>query len=346
LETEKIIVRGSNWIGDAVMTLPALAALRSLFPSAQIDILARKWSAPVYSYCPDISNLIEYEKERGFGSLASLRDMSAKIKRNGYQISIVFPNSFESALLFRLAGIPKVYGYNTDFRSAILTKAIEVPRDKRSKHEVFYYLNLIEKLFGNGASEWSDALKIRLAIPSEDVEEVKRLLSSMGYKSNRPLIGFSPSAAFGPAKCWPVENYSNLAVKLLEAFPEGKILVFGTDEDVEIGKRIIASIGDGGIDLCGKTSLKQAICAISCLDLMVTNDSGLMHIAAACDIPIVALFGSTNPVTTGPWSDKAIVIRHELPCSPCLSRECPRDFICMLGIGVQEVFEACKKSLI
>ncbi len=327
------------------MTLPALMALQKIFPNSPIDVMARPWSAPIYSFCPVVRQIIKYEKPTGLAPLKKLLKTAGMIRNKSYDISIAFPNSFESALIFRLAGIPEIYGYNTDFRSPILTKALDVPKDKKERHEIFYYLNLVKGLFGSPDQDWKEELKIRLIIPEEEKEAARNLLHSLGYNCKPPLIGINPGAAYGPAKCWPAERYMQLAKNLIEAFPDATILVFGTQDDTEVGQMITNPVKENGINLCGKTTLKQAIAIIDDLDLMVTNDSGLMHVAAACAIPIVALFGSTNPVTTGPWTDKALIIRHELPCSPCLNRECPRDFICMAGISVDEVFKACQNIL-
>ena len=328
------------------MTLPALAGLRSLFPTAQIDVMARPWSAPVYSFCHAADQVIEHDKPSGFAPFGKLLESAAKIKDKGYDVALTFPNSFESALIFRLAGIPKIYGYNTDFRSTILTRALDVPQDKKEKHEVFYYLNLVKGLFCSDDHTWkNELLKIKLAIPETEKQAARELLHALGCNPDMSLIGINPGAAYGPAKCWPTEKYRQLAQDLLDTFPDAMLLVFGTRDDMEAGKMITQPVGKRGINLCGKTTLKQAIAIIDDLDFMVTNDSGLMHVAAACSVPIVALFGSTNPVTTGPWTDRALVVRHELPCSPCLNRDCPRDFICMAGISVDEVLEACQKIL-
>ncbi len=343
--TKKIIVRGTNWIGDAVMSLPAIAALKKCFPHAQIDVAARRWSAPVYNYSPHTNKVIEIEKTSGFNCLGTLMKVSKKIRATDYNFAIIFPNSFESALLFKLAGVRELVGYNTDFRSVILTKAVDVPKDKKEKHEVFYYINLIEKSFAHRCKGLGRKPKITFSLPTTDLEEAKRKLTSLGWKGERPLIGINPGAAYGPAKCWPSPKYRELSESLVRMFPRGKIIVFGTDKERKTGEEICKSLGKQGFNICGQTTLAEAICIISLLDLMVTNDSGLMHVAAACNIALVALFGSTNPVTTGPFSEKAVVINHALPCSPCLSRQCKRDFICMQGITVEEVFEACQKIL-
>ncbi len=343
--TKKIIVRGTNWIGDAVMSLPAISSLKKCFPHARIDVAARRWSAPVYNYSPHTDNVLEIEKTSGINCLGTLIKVSKKIREIGYDLAVAFPNSFESALLFKLAGVREVVGYNTDFRSVILTKAVDVPRDKKEKHEVFYYLNLIEKTFAHRCEGLGGKPKIGFSIPGTDLEKAERKLKDFGWKGARPLIGINPGAAYGPAKCWPSQKYKELSEKLVRVFPRGKIIVFGTDKERKTGEQICKSLGRQGINLCGQTSLSEAICIISLLDLMVTNDSGLMHVAAACNIALVALFGSTNPVTTGPFSEKAAVIHHALACSPCLSRQCKRDFICMQGITVKEVFEACQKTI-
>ncbi len=345
MNPDKIIIRGTNWIGDAVMTLPAIAAIRSLFPDAQLDVLARTWSSPVYKHCEYTDNVIEFERTKGLPALGVISRVAKKIRGNGYKLAIVLPNSFESALIFKMAGIPKTYGYNTDFRSVILSKAIKVPGDKGTRHEIFYYLNLVEKVFGKKSKEYFSAPEPVLSVPENEKNRARGLLEKNGWNGKTRLLGLNPGAAFGPAKCWPAEKYQELAGALIETFPDSTIVVFGTEKERKTGEKICTPLGKRAINLCGKTSLEEAIGTISILDLMVSNDSGLMHVAAACQVPLVALFGSTNPVTTGPFSRQARVIRHELPCSPCLSRECPRDFICMLGITVSEVLDACQEMV-
>ncbi len=345
MNPDKIIIRGTNWIGDAVMTLPALAAIRKLFPDTQIDVLARTWSSPVYKYCEHTDNVMEFEGPKRLPAIGVLSKVARKIKNTGYKLGIVLPNSFESALIFRIAGIPQIYGYNTDFRSVILSRAVDVPGDKGTKHEVFYYLNLIEKVFGKRWEEGSLAPEPVLHVPEDEQNRARGLLKKNGWNGKTRLLGLNPGAAFGPAKCWPAEKYRELAGALTQTFPDSTIVVFGTEREREAGEEICAPLGKRAINLCGRTALDEAICTISILDLMVSNDSGLMHVSAACQVPLVALFGSTNPVTTGPFSRQARVIRHELPCSPCLSRECPRDFICMLGITVSEVLDVCQEMV-
>ncbi|NPA93910.1 MAG: lipopolysaccharide heptosyltransferase II [Thermodesulfobacteria bacterium] len=327
------------------MTLPALAGLKSLLPEAQIDVLAINWSAPVYEYWPYVNRVIPYRPPRGLTPLGRITEAAKMIRGEGYEVAIALPNSFESALVFKLARIPKIYGYNTDFRSVILTKAIPVPKDKNQRHHVYYYLNLIEKLFAKDANHWKPDLSIKLSIPDSHLERAREILTAQGWNGKDRLIGINPGAAYGPAKCWPGEKYRQLASSIVETFKDATVVVFGTEQDEPTGSMICKPIGEKGINLCGKTTLHEAISVISCLSLMVTNDSGLMHVAAACSIPLVALFGSTNHVATGPWSPKAKIIKHELPCSPCMSRECNKDFICMLGITVEEVLEACEELL-
>ncbi len=327
------------------MTLPAINALRKIFPDVEIDVLARKWSSPVYRYCDFVDNTLEFERPQGIAALRKLSGIARKIKGCGYDTAIVLPNSFESALIFKLAGIPRILGYNTDFRSVILSVAVDVPGNKRKRHEVFYYLNLVEKLFLSEPIDWHEGPAPVLKIPEDEKVRGERVLRKLGWDGKAPLIGINPGAAYGPAKRWPTDKYQELACALSEIFPSAILLVFGTNSETKIGNKICGPIEQKAINLCGKTTLQEAISIISMLSLMVSNDSGLMHVAAACDIPLVALFGSTNPVTTGPWSSKARIINHKLPCSPCLSRECPRDFICMLGISVQEVLSACKELL-
>ncbi|MBW1965063.1 MAG: lipopolysaccharide heptosyltransferase II [Deltaproteobacteria bacterium] len=348
----RILIRSTNWIGDAIMTTPAVMAVRKNYPKAHISILARPWVEPVFSGNPAVDEVISCNSIRHDNSILEKIVLARSLRYKKFDLVLLFPNSFESALIAWLARIPKRVGYATDARRMFLTLPVSVPEDRRSRHEIFYYLNLVDHvgcLRSNTHSinegNCKKQTELFLKVPAQGESGVRQILTQMGLNQGSLLVGFNPGAAYGPAKCWPVERFVSLGKALTERFKDCHILVFGTNKEKSVAEDICGPIGEMGRNLAGKTSLAEVMGLISNLDLLVTNDSGLMHIGAALGVPLVAIFGSTNPVTTGPWSNNSIIIRHELPCSPCLKRSCPTDFSCMLGIEVEEVLQACLQQL-
>jgi heptosyltransferase-2 len=334
------------------MTTPAVMALRKRYPQARISILVRPGIEPVFSGNPAVNEVISFGKAGYNNSIMGKMIFARSLKNKKFDLALLFPNSFESALVMWLARIPERLGYATDARRLLLTSPVLVPEDRTRRHEIFYYLNLVDhvsRLHLNtdvtDADDHSKKPALFLKIPEQGESGARRILDRTGLDYSNLLIGFNPGAAYGPAKCWPVDRFKSLGKALIDMYKGCHILVFGTDKEASVAECICNPLGEKGHNLAGKTSLAEVMGLISRLDLLVTNDSGLMHIGAALDIPLVAIFGSTNPVTTGPWSDNSIIVRHELPCSPCLKRMCPTDFKCMLGIEVEEVLQACLQQL-
>ncbi len=343
----KILVRSTNWIGDAIMTTPALGLLCHAFPKARISVLAKPWVQAVFSAHPSVAGLIGLESD----GMAQRLSTVMRIKKRGFDMAVLFPNSFDSALLTWLARIPVRAGFATDARRFLLNMPVEVPEDKEKRHQVFYYAKLVAEVAKRvpGAEKVDlDGFvpELFLKVPDAGMKAAKKRLEDAGMLgTGRPLVGLNPGAAYGPAKCWPTERYADLGLRLQEALGSCHVFVLGTAKEEGIGDEICRPLGEFGHNLAGKTSLEEVMGLIAHLDLLVTNDSGLMHVGAALGTRLVAIFGSTNPITTGPWSRKAKVVRHDLPCSPCLRRDCPEDFMCMRGIEVQEVLDACLEML-
>ncbi len=332
------------------MTFPAISHLRNICPEARVDIMARSWVAPIYRCHPRVDKVVDSPEGAGLAARAAGMLRAALRIRNGrYDKGVLMPNSFESALLFRMAGIPEILGYVTDFRRFLLNRPVPVPDDKERKHHVFYYLNLVGRLEGGKAGTGSWEKRLEFQVPEEERKKARAFLNKIKVQSRGGgasfFTGFNPGAAFGPAKCWPPARFRQLAGLLLDAHPGMHILVFGTEREGAIAEEIRSADPERVTSLCGKTSLLEAAALISQLGLLVTNDSGLMHVGAACSIPLVAIFGSTNPVATGPWSENARIVSLDLDCAPCMSRTCPRNFECMMGIDAVKVFEAARKML-
>ncbi len=349
---QRILIRGTNWIGDAVMTFPAISMVRRLYPDATIDLMARSWVMPVYSCHPDINSVMPAPSTSGISRPVAMAGAALLARGERYDLGILLPNSFESALIFRLAGIRLVLGYSTDMRRFLVNMPVPVPADKEQRHHVFYYINLVKKLehkIGgrNNLQKEEPEPEIRISIPPKSKAWAGKFLENLASSHGKAetVIGFNPGAAFGPAKCWPAAKFNELASLLLANFPGMHILVFGTAAEKAIGETIAEAAPGHITNLCGRTGLSEAIALIDRLDLLVTNDSGLMHVGAACSTPLVAIFGSTNHIATGPWTDKAAIVSLGLDCSPCMSRTCPSNFHCMLGINAEQVFEASRKML-
>jgi len=356
---EKILVRSTNWIGDAIMATPAIRRLRELFPLAHITVAARPWVLPIFSENPYIDSLMPVPKCQGVSQLFSIWNFSRKLNKAHFDLGLLLPNSFASALSVHMAGITYRTGYATDMRSVLLTMPVPVPAWKGSRHEVFYYLNLIDRLANSSSPHGQETAwqqyqgtgqpELTLKVNTEARRWAGEFLRDRGVSEDHIVIGLNPGAAFGPAKCWPVENFRTLTRMLLNepglSQRHVRIVVLGTKKEKKVGNAICATFGQRAINAAGQTDLSQAIALIDHMDLLVTNDSGLMHVGAALDRPLVALFGSTNPVTTGPWSSRSMVVQNPMECAPCLRRKCPSDFRCMKGLEPGQVFETCMEQL-
>ena len=342
---EKILVRAVNWIGDAVMMTPALRSLRKACPDSEIALLAYPWVSDVFRYSPRINRLIPFDKRGAHAGLAGLWRLSRELKAERFDCAVLFQNAFEAAFLTWMARIPVRGGYATDGRSLLLTHRVKKAPNIVTRHEVFYYQRIVR-----GLGMPNEPNELEVFLPGFEIDAARDLLARhLGEARERALvIGFNPGAAFGPAKRWPANRYAELARSLAKRYANLRILLFGSEADRPTTQEIQKLAGKQAriIDLAGRTRLIAAMALIGECDLFVTNDSGLMHVAAALHTPQVALFGSTDHVATGPWSDGAVVIRKALPCAPCKKKVCPRGhFQCMKMITSEEVEKAVVRLL-
>jgi len=333
---KKILIRSTNWIGDAIMTTPAVRTIRANFPEARIAILAYPWVADVFAASPHVDEVIIFDRDGEHRGLKGLWRLSRQLAARNFDLAILLQNAFKAALIVKLAGIPLRAGYSRDGRRLLLTHPVTIRPEVRRLHQVHYYQGLCRDL---GLQLGPDELFLQLA-PLAEAWASDFVATSAG----RPIIGLNPGAAYGPAKCWPVERYGALAARLAEEL-NAVIPVFGTGADTQTAAAIKACAPAQVIDLAGATTLAQAMALIGRCDAFVTNDSGLMHVAAAQQTPLVAIFGSTDPVATGPFSERALVLRKELDCQPCFRTHCRADFRCMTEIGVEEVLTAVRELL-
>jgi heptosyltransferase-2 len=340
----KIVVQGTNWIGDSVMSIPALRALRQVFPDAEIALHTRSWAEEIFRDADFIDHLITYDRPQS--SFAEVRSQARALRQRKFDIAVIFPNSFASALTTRLARIPKRIGFSKESRRILLTDAIDIPTWKSERHEAFYYLKLIEELESRvlGTSTASSVEpSISLTVSDERKQKARKLLQARGLDLTRPLVAFGPGSTNSMAKRWPEERYAELADRLAES--GASILLLGGPDDRNAGESILAKTGSKVLDLIGETSLGEAAAILSVCDLMISNDMGLAHLAPAVGSRTIVLFGPTNPVTTRPLSELAEVIRVDVECSPCMLRECPIDHRCMTRITVDQVFASAISAL-
>lgn len=333
----KIVVRAPNWIGDVVLSFPALENLRRNLPQAQIWIAAREEVQDLYPSFDFVKGIMPLS---GINNLKNLREASKKIKEYDFDIGLLLTNSFSSALLFFLAKIPQRWGYSRDNRGFLLTKGVPFKnQDEPASHQVNYYLNLISGL----GFQTSDPELVLPPSPKEK-EWVKNKLSALGYDPKKPLVILNPGAYYGPAKRWPASRFADLA-SMLQEKNMAQILIVGSAEEVEMAESIASSMTKRPINMTGKTTLRQLAELISLADLFITNDSGPMHITNALRVPLVAIFGPTDPRVTGPFHQPAAVIKKEVLCWPCSYRKCPFDHRCMTEIETEEIFTASQNFL-
>ncbi len=334
----RILVCSTNWIGDVVMSLAALRELRRLYPSAHLTVLARTWVAAMYQDqgLVDEIRILERSSPTPLGLLKTARCL------RDFDISILFPNSFGAALLSFLARIPERIGYATDRRSLLLSRRAKPRIRQLDRHQIFYYLDL---LYQTGLSsidylnQSSIQPDIRLQATPRILESADTLMKDTDIDTRRPLIALNPGASFGPAKRWFPERYAALADRLVQE-ADAEVLLLGSTSEAAIARQISNQMSQKANNLVGRTDLPTLIGIISRCQLVVGNDSGPMHLAAALGIPQVAIFGSTDEKATGPFNPKAVVLHKHVECSPCLLRECPIDLRCFDRIQVEEVMEA------
>jgi heptosyltransferase-2 len=339
-----ILIRATNWIGDAVMSLPALRAVRVSFPAASIAVLARPWVVDLYAREHFADQIVPYT----CGNLREKFRLARSLRSRRFDCAILFQNAFEAAALAFAAGIPERIGYARDGRSLLLTRAIPVPQPQEvPRHERYYYLELLRRagLTGSVLPPDEHAEPIRLEGAEEARREGSLLLAEAGLPG--PVIGVSPGAAYGGAKRWLPERFAEAAVSVAGAGGRA-VAIFGSQAERDLCGQVRAQVAARGIrshNFAGETTLARFISMAAACDVFLTNDSGAMHIASALGTPTVAIFGATDDRATGPTGALARVVRNPVECSPCLLRECPIDHRCMTGVTAGEVAQTALKLL-
>jgi heptosyltransferase II len=340
----RILVRATNWIGDAVMCLPALQALRANYPAAHIAILAQPWVADLYTRESFCDELIAYPSGRGLREIHAKRRLASALHHKNFDASLLLQNSFEAAAFVRAARIPVRIGYRRDGRGLLLTHALDLPAaGSIPPHQSFYYLELLRRY----------GLKVNLPAEPAIRLEASEQARSAGQAKLAALnidtapIGVSPGAAFGSAKRWTTSGFAQAATILARQRNTG-IMLFGSGAESQLCEEAAALLKPAGVavqNMAGRTSLREFIDLAAACQAFLTNDSGAMHIAVALGVPSVTIFGATDHIATGPSGPVARIVRESVECSPCHLRECPIDHRCMTRVSPERVVAAALEVL-
>ena len=343
---ERIVVRGTNWVGDAVMTIPALRQLRRLFPDAHITLATRSWAHGLFEDVDFIDDLMVHE---GSG-LRSVVQQVREWRRRNFDLAVILPNSLETALVASLARVPLRIGYATEGRQRLLTHPLALPQLRDSEHEVFHYLNIIARLewLVNREQSFLDTQPdASLEVTDTRKAAARKLLRANGIKGfpgitdGRPLIALCPGSTNSRAKRWPADRYAALADRFIKECG-AEVLLVGSPAEEDVSQEVRRQMRNTPVVVTGKTDLSELVAVLSLVDLLVTNDTGPAHIAAALSRPTLVIFGPTNPLTTRPFSPFGEVVRQPPDCAPCMLRDCPIDHRCMTAVSSDELFERAR----
>lgn len=322
---KRVLVRATNWVGDAVMSLPALRAVRERFPSAGISVLAIESVADLYRRERFVDEVIPYTAKRGARDWRGKWTLARELRQRNFDGAILLQNAFEAALVVWLARIPVRIGYSRDGRGLLLTHPIPVPEKREiPRHESFYYLELLRRAGLHGE------------LPPEVVIRLQNAPRSL--RAER-LVGVCPGAAYGNAKRWLPERFAEAAATVARE-RGAAVVLFGSAGERDLCEGVAKTLRANGVECrnsAGQTSLREFIEMAALCEVMLTNDSGAMHIGSALGVPTVVVFGATDPVGTGPTGPLARVVREPVECSPCLLRECPIDHRCMTRVDAKRV---------
>jgi heptosyltransferase-2 len=339
IDARNILVIGASWVGDTILSLPAIRGLRRLFSEAHIGLLTRTDLGDMLREIVDIDEVIPYQPRKGFYRWAGDLGTVVSLRRRGFDVALILPRSFRSAFIASLARIPIRVGYRDEGRGFLLTHGVDRADALLRVHRTKYYLHLLESM---GEIPDGDLPVIEVAPGLR--QWAHGFLRSCGMEDSHPLIGFNPGATYGSAKWWDPHRFSALGTRLWRDYGAG-ILIFGSQRERELAAVIAQGIDGKAVNVAGSTTLSQLAALMESCDAVVTNDTGPMHISAAVKTPVVAIFGSTDPATTGPCGNGHLIVRKEVSCSPCLKRVCPTDHRCMDLISTDDVQKALAKII-
>ena len=331
----KLLIRATNWVGDAIIALPALHAVRKRFPQADIAVLALPYVADIYRGQGVADELIGYDRNGQHAGIHGQERLVAELKTQRFDTALLLQNAFDAAWVAWRAGIPERIGYNRDARGVLLTKAIRVPRaGEIPAHEKFYYLELLKR------AGWIDSLpdvaEISLNVTEEQALRAEEKLQSFGAERGSVRIAVGAGASYGSAKCWPPERFAT-AINQLVKERQVQIILFGTPGEAAVSAAIQAGLDKSALDLTGKTEIAELPALLSRCTAFLGNDSGAMHVASAVGLPVVAVFGPTDPHGTAPVTPRCTIVQEKPYCSPCFLRRCPTDHRCMTALAPERV---------
>jgi heptosyltransferase-2 len=326
----KILIRATNWVGDAIMAIPALRAVRANFPDAHLAILARPYVADIYRHQQIADELIAYDWKGIHAGFAGRERLVALLREQKFHLALLLQNAFDAAWLAWRAKIPRRIGYARDGRSMLLTDAIPVPKaGDIPVHEKFYYLELLRR--AGWVTELRGEKVIRLAVSSEQLVAAEKKLISAGSRASILRIAVGAGASYGSAKCWPPERFA-ATLNRLETHNDADVILFGTPAEVAVTEAIARELNKPPINLTGQTNIAELPALLARCQIFLGNDSGAMHVAAAVGLPVVAVFGPTDPFGTAPVTPHSTIVQEKPYCSPCFLRRCPTDHRCMTAI--------------
>jgi heptosyltransferase-2 len=329
----KVIVRAPNWVGDCVLAVPALRSLRRGFPQAGVWVAARAGTEELFAVSGLADGTIILPEDRGW---RGLRLAAGKVREGSFDVGLLLTNSFGSALLFYFSGIPERWGYAADGRSLLLTKAVHRSQASAPRHHVHYYLDLVA-----GPVPETLAPELKIGLPETDREAARVRLERLGVALSRPIVTICPGASYGPAKRWPAERFA-AASALIQERHGAEIVIVGSAAEAGIAEAVRKGMRRRPHILTGLTSLRELMGVIAWSTLLIANDTGPMHLANALGVPVVGIFGPTDPAVTGPFAPPARVVKKDVPCWPCYYRSCPLDHRCMMLIAPAEVAGAAE----
>ena len=326
----KILIRATNWVGDAIMGLPALRAVKQKFHDAAISIVARPYVADIYRDQQICDELIAYDPLREHKGWRGRERLAAELRSRKFDLALLLQNAFDAAWLVWRAGIPERIGYAGDARSFLLTKAIPVPKPGEiPAHEKFYYLELLRR--AGWLEDLTDVEHISLYVPEVRRCHAAETLLEAGARPQSLRVAVGAGASYGSAKCWFPERFAEVANRV-QAEKDADIILLGTPGEVAVSDAIIAGMKRKPVNLTGKTAIGELPALLSQCHLFLGNDSGAMHVAAAVGLPVVAVFGPTDPEGTSPVTTRLSMVQQKPYCSPCFLKRCPTDHRCMKSV--------------
>ncbi len=332
----RILIRGTNWIGDAIMTLPACASVRAAYRDAHLAILAKPPVSDIYRMFTQADEIIPYESQDD--TPMGVFRLAWKLRTKKFDAAVLLQNAIEAAIIARAAGVKVRAGFNTDGRGFLLTHPVRRSGEILKVHQIDYYLEMVKAL---GCADVDRTMHLETFISPVTARDIRRQYLP---QHDRPLIGIAPGATYGPAKRWLPDRFAAAGDEL--AFDlNAQVVLFGGKDDRETAEEVRASSRTDMLNLAGQSTLTETVYLLSQCRLVISNDSGLMHVAAALNVPTVAVFGSTNPQTTSPSGSRTAIVRQETSCSPCLKKVCPTDFRCMTAVTVNDVVDAAKSLI-